>query len=63
MDWAWQLEHGKNSPLPGKSHYGFKEDLDMEVKDLVSKGVRKNDGKFPSVLVTGALGRCGKGLI
>ncbi len=63
MDWAWQLEQGNNTPLPGKSHYAFKDDLDKEVKELVSKGAAKNGGRLPRVLVTGALGRCGKGSV
>lgn len=62
MNWSWQLKHGRGSPLPGKSHYAFKEDLDKEVKELVSEGAKIN-GHLPRVLVTGALGRCGKGLI
>ena len=62
MDWAWQLEHGNQKPLPGKSHYQHQRDLDSEVKDEVSIGVQKNQGKPPRVLVMGALGRCGSGV-
>lgn len=61
MDWAWQLEHGKAPPLPGKTHYHHKEELDQEVKEQVSRAVQKNGGKLPWVLITGALGRCGRG--
>lgn len=61
MDWAWQLEHGKEHPLPGKTYYHYKDDLDKEVKEQMSKGVHKNGGRMPRVIVTGALGRCGTG--
>ncbi len=62
LDWAWQLEHGNKKALPGKGHYQRKSDLDSEVKEQVSKGVQKNKGKPPRVLVIGALGRCGRGV-
>lgn len=62
LDWAWQLEHHGKEPLPGKSHYQFKKDLDVEVKEQVSKGAEKNQGKPPRVLIIGALGRCGRGV-
>lgn len=62
LDWAWQLEHGSKEALPGKGHYQRKSDLDSEVKEQVSKGVQKNKGKPPRVLVLGALGRCGGGV-
>lgn len=62
LDWAWQLEHGGKKALPSKSHYQRKSDLDVEVKDQVSKGVATNKGQPPRVLVLGALGRCGRGV-
>lgn len=62
LDWAWQLEYGNKEALPSKSHYQHKSDLDSEVKEQVSKGVQKNNGKTPRVLVIGALGRCGSGV-
>ena len=62
LDWAWQLEHGNKEALPGKSHYSHKADLDSEVKEQVSKGVQKNRGQQPRVMILGALGRCGKGV-
>lgn len=62
LDWAWQLEHGNKEALPSKSHYQRKSDLDSEVEEQVSKGVQKNKGKPPRVLVIGALGRCGSGV-
>ncbi len=60
LDWAWQLEN--KEPLPSKSHYQHKSDLDSEVKEQVSKGVQKNRGKPPRVQIIGALGRCGRGV-
>ena len=62
LDWAWQLEHGNMKALPGKSHYQRKSDLDSEIKEHVSKGMQRNGGKPPRVLVIGALGRCGRGV-
>lgn len=63
MDWAWQLEHGKQPPLPGKSPYQHKSDLDKEVKEQVTKAIHKIGGKSPRVLIIGSLGRCGRGAI
>ena len=62
LDWAWQLEHGNKETLPSKAHYQHKSDLDSEVREQVSKGVQRNKGKSPRVLVIGALGRCGRGV-
>lgn len=62
LDWAWQLEHGNKEALPSKGHYQRKRDLDIELKEHVSKGVQKNQGNPPRVLVIGALGRCGRGV-
>jgi len=62
LDWAWQLEHSKREGLPSTSHYQHKSDLDSEVKEQVSKGVQKNKGKPPRILILGALGRCGGGV-
>ena len=62
LDWAWQLEHNSREALPSKAHYQHKRDLDLEVKEQVSKGVQQNEGKMPHILIIGALGRCGKGV-
>ncbi len=62
LDWAWQLEHGNKEDLPSKGHYQRKSDLDTEIKEQVSKGLERNKGKPPRVLVIGALGRCGRGV-
>ena len=63
LDWAWQLEHAKEELLPGKTPYSYKSELDSEVKEQLSKGTQKNGGKLPTVLVIGALGRCGRGAL
>ena len=38
MDWAWQLEHGAQTPLPGKKPYNTENDLLKEVKSDDEKG-------------------------
>ena len=63
MDWAWQLEHGGQTPMPGKQHYNNEGDLIKEVKAELEKGLAKTEGKEPQILVIGALGRCGKGAL
>lgn len=63
MDWAWQVEHSGNQPMPGKSHYAYKEDLDREVKSDLAKGKALTGGKLPKMLVMGAKGRCGGGVL
>lgn len=63
MAWAWQLEHGATTPLPGKRPYNTESDLLKEVKAEVEKGVRKSSGQAPQILVIGALGRCGRGAL
>ena len=49
--------------MPGRSHYQYQKDLDEEVRQEVAKGVQKNGGKLPRILIIGALGRCGRGAI
>lgn len=61
LDWAWQMR-GQKDPLPGKTPYSFKGDLDKEVCAEVAAAARDhNQGKLPRVLVIGARGRCGTG--
>lgn len=62
MTWAWQLEHGANSPLPGVTAYENEDLLIKDVKAAVEKGKGKA-GHLPRVLVIGALGRCGRGAV
>ena len=49
------------TPLPGKTHYAYKKDLDDEVKASVAKGAQSNGGKLPQIFIMGYLGRCGTG--
>lgn len=58
LDWAHQLKHGAQTPLPGKKPYNTESDLLEEVKSEVEKGIEQNGGKAPQVLIIGALGRC-----
>jgi saccharopine dehydrogenase (NAD+, L-lysine forming) len=62
MTWAWQLEHGKDKPLPGVTPYNNEGALISDVKSAVEKGKAKA-GHLPRVLVIGALGRCGRGAV
>ena len=57
LDWAHQLEHGAQTPLPGKKPYNTERDLVEEVKSELGKGITKNGGTAPQVLIIGALGR------
>ena len=63
MDWAWQLEHGGQTPMPGKQHYNNEGDLIKEVKTELEKGLAKTEGKEPQIMVIGAKGRCGGGAL
>ena len=63
MDWAWQLEHGGQTPMPGKQYYKNEGELIKEVKAELEKGLAKTEGKKPQILVIGALGRCGSGAL
>lgn len=62
MTWAWQLTHGKDEPLPGVKPYENEAALISDVKSAVESGKAKA-GRLPSVLVIGALGRCGRGAV
>lgn len=65
MNWAWQLQQGPdaNKSLPGKTPYENEKLLIKEVKAELEKGLVKTNGKYPRVLVIGALGRCGRGAL
>ena len=62
MNWAWQLEH-PGKPFPGKTPYENEQLLIEEVKVDLAKGLAKMQGRHPTVLVIGALGRCGGGAL
>jgi saccharopine dehydrogenase (NAD+, L-lysine-forming) len=66
--WAWQLEHGAK-PLPsvaeftdGRGYYENEDQMLEQLKTDLQEGI-KNAGKTPTVLVMGALGRCGRGAV
>ena len=62
MNWAWQLEHtGKT--LPGNTPYENQQLLVQEVKADLERGLAKTQGHYPTILVIGALGRCGRGAL
>ncbi|KAJ5728257.1 Saccharopine dehydrogenase [Penicillium malachiteum] len=60
-NWAWQLAH-PNGDLPGEVPYANQDLLIESVKESVEAG-KKIAGKYPTILVIGALGRCGKGAV
>jgi len=62
MTWAWQLQHGKDEPLPGVTAYENETALIEDVTKAVQEGKAKA-GHLPRVLVIGALGRCGRGAV
>jgi saccharopine dehydrogenase (NAD+, L-lysine forming) len=64
--WRWQLTNG-NEPLPsvktfteGRGYYINKDELVAHIREDVVAG-EKALGRKPTVMVMGALGRCGKG--
>ncbi|KAL9625761.1 MAG: hypothetical protein Q9160_000081 [Pyrenula sp. 1 TL-2023] len=59
QNWAWQINH-PGHPFPSVSSYQNEDALIVDVKTAVAQGTEKT-GKTPSVLIIGALGRCGKG--
>ncbi|KAJ5287638.1 Saccharopine dehydrogenase [Penicillium angulare] len=61
-NWAWQLAHPEGGALPGEVPYANQDLLIESVKESVEAG-KKISGKYPTVLVIGALGRCGKGAV
>ena len=63
MDWAFQLEYGGKTPMPGKQYYKNEGDLIKEVKKDLENGLARTGGKKPQILVIGALGRCGRGAL
>ncbi|KAJ6021394.1 Saccharopine dehydrogenase [Penicillium herquei] len=61
-NWAWQLAHPNGESLPGEVPYANQDLLIESVKECVEAG-KKIAGKYPTILVIGALGRCGKGAV
>jgi saccharopine dehydrogenase (NAD+, L-lysine forming) len=62
--WAWQKRTGgTGEDYPAVHPYPNEAALMKEVKEQVSAAVEVNGGKFPQVIVIGALGRCGSGAV
>ncbi|KAJ5924726.1 Saccharopine dehydrogenase [Penicillium verhagenii] len=61
-NWAWQLANPNGAPLPSEVPYANQDLLIESVKESVEAG-KKIAGKYPTILVIGALGRCGKGAV
>jgi len=59
-NWAWQL--ARSGPLPGVESYPNEAALVSHVKEIFAEGKEKA-GRFPRVIVIGALGRCGRGAV
>lgn len=57
------MTHDDNEPYPLVKPYPNETALISHVKESVKKGMEKNGGKEPRVIVIGALGRCGSGSV
>lgn len=53
-NWAWQLTHPKNEPLPSEKPYANEKLLIESVKEALETG-KKAAGRGPKVLVIGAV--------
>lgn len=62
LNWAHQLST-PTEPLPGVSSYPNDKELVTTVKEAIEKALPINGDKLPTVLVIGALGRCGSGAV
>lgn len=61
--WAWQLAHPTGPAMPGSTPYLDSNVLFREVQEALAAGKARNGGALPTVIVTGARGRCGQGAI
>jgi len=62
--WAWQKRTGGDgSDYPAVHPYPNEAALVEEMRTTLDKAVRLNGGKWPRVIVIGALGRCGSGAV
>lgn len=62
LDWSFKQLNSDKKNLPGVSPYPNEQLLVKAVKIQLNKAYSKT-GKYPNVLVIGALGRCGSGAI
>lgn len=60
--WAWQLQHPETKTMPAVSSYPNQDALLSDVKAKMQEGELVAKRK-PTVLVIGALGRCGRGAV
>ncbi|KAH3666924.1 hypothetical protein OGAPHI_003374 [Ogataea philodendri] len=61
-DWAFKQTHSDSEELGGVTPYPNEQALVADVKSSLETAVAKA-GKYPKVLVIGALGRCGSGAV
>jgi len=62
--WAWQKRTGgTGEDHPAVTPYPNETALLKEVKEQLAAAVELNGGKYPQVIVIGALGRCGSGAV
>lgn len=59
-DWAFKQLYPDSVDLPGAKPYNSEDKLVADVSGMVSQAV-KVTGRYPKVLIIGALGRCGHG--
>ena len=60
--WAYQLQYPEAKTMPGVTSYAHQNLLVTDVKEKMSSGEAISK-KLPTVLIIGALGRCGKGAV
>lgn len=63
LDWAFKQLNPDSQDLPGVTPYPNENLLVEHVKGQLEKAVAKTGGRYPNVLIIGALGRCGSGAI
>lgn len=62
-DWAFKQLNDDSKDLPGVTPYPNESELIEDVKKDLAKATAKTNGRLPTVLVIGALGRCGSGAV
>lgn len=60
--WAWQLTHPTGPVMPGSTPYLDSGVLLQETREALAVGRARNGGALPTIIVTGARGRCGRGV-
>lgn len=62
-DWCFKQLHSDSEELPGITPYPNENALIDDVKKDLAEVLVKTDGRLPTSLIIGALGRCGSGAI